>query len=60
MTNPTEAESGLARRDEGIASFEQQITLLSRLQHALHSSPALVPLIVLVLSIVVFGALLGG
>lgn len=60
MTNPTEAEAGLARRSESIASFEQQITLLSRLQHALHSNPALVPLIVLVLSIVVFGALLGG
>ncbi|MGV3575876.1 MAG: ABC transporter permease [Devosia sp.] len=60
MTNPTEAEAGLARRNESIASFEQQITLLSRLQHALHSNPALVPLIVLVLSIVVFGALLGG
>ena len=60
MTNQTEAETGLARRDESIASFDQQITLLSRLQHALHSNPALVPLIVLVLSIVVFGALLGG
>lgn len=60
MTNPTEAEAGLARHNESIASFEQQITLLSRLQHALHSNPALVPLIVLVLSIVVFGALLGG
>ena len=60
MTNPTEAEAGLARRNESIASFEQQITMLSRLQHALHSNPALVPLIVLVLSIVVFGALLGG
>lgn len=60
MTNQTEAETGLVRRAETVASFEQQITLLSRLQHALHSNPALVPLIVLVLSVAVFGALLGG
>ena len=60
MTNQTEAEAGLVRRTEAVASFEQPVTLLSRLQHALHSNPALVPLIVLVLSIAVFGALLGG
>lgn len=60
MTHQTEADAGLARRTETVASFEQQVTLLSRLQHALHSNPALVPLIVLVLSIIVFGALLGG
>src|SRR5690606_4957466 len=59
MSNQTEAEAGLANRAESVASFEHQITLLSRIQHALHSNPALVPLIVLILSVVVFGALLG-
>ena len=59
MSNQSEAEQGLAARAESIASFDRQSTLLSRIQHALHSNPALVPLIVLVLSIAVFGALLG-
>ncbi len=59
MSNHTEAETGPAARAEAIASFEHQYTLLSRIQHALHSNPALVPLIVLVVSILVFGALLG-
>ncbi len=45
---------------ETVAVFDHQPRgLLSRLQHALHSTPALVPLIVLVLSIAVFGTLLG-
>ena len=52
MSNQTEAETGLAR-SEAVASFEHQHTFLSRIQHALHSNPALVPLIVLVLSIIV-------
>ncbi len=60
MTNTNEADAGLVRGPETVASFTHEVTLLSRLQHALHSNPALVPLIVLVLSIVVFGALLGG
>jgi fructose transport system permease protein len=43
-----------------VASFERHDrSVLERVQHVLHSNPALVPLIVLVLSIVVFGALLG-
>ena len=43
-----------------VASFERHDRpLIERLQHVLHSHPALVPLIVLVLSIAVFGALLG-
>lgn len=44
---------------EAVASFERDDGILSRIQHALHSNPALVPLIVLVVSIAVFGALLG-
>ncbi|MFC3705044.1 ABC transporter permease [Devosia honganensis] len=59
MSNQTEAEAGLVARTEPIASFDQQLTLVSRIQHALHSNPALVPLIVLLLSVAVFGALLG-
>lgn len=59
MSNQSEAEAGLVRRPEAVASFDHEITLLGRVQHALHSNPALVPLIVLLLSIVVFGALLG-
>lgn len=43
-----------------VASFERHDkSVLERVQHVLHSNPALVPLIVLVLSIAVFGALLG-
>jgi fructose transport system permease protein len=43
-----------------VASFERHDKpVLERVQHVLHSNPALVPLIVLVLSIAVFGALLG-
>ncbi len=59
MSNQTEADGGLVARADAVASFEHQHTILSRIQHALHSNPALVPLIVLVLSIAVFGALLG-
>jgi fructose transport system permease protein len=43
-----------------VASFERDHkSMLERLQHVLHSNPALVPLIVLVLSTLVFGAILG-
>jgi len=59
MSNQTGAEAGLSARTDAVASFEHQTTILSRIQHALHSNPALVPLIVLVLSVIVFGALLG-
>jgi fructose transport system permease protein len=44
-----------------VASFERHDRpLLERLQHVLHSHPALVPLIVLVLSIALFAVLVGG
>ncbi|HRO11436.1 ABC transporter permease [Amaricoccus sp.] len=42
-----------------VASFEHDKTFIERLQHMLHSNPALVPLIVLVLSILAFSAILG-
>ena len=59
MSNHTETEPVIASEREAIASFTHQFTLLSRVQHALHSNPALVPLIVLLASLLVFGALLG-
>jgi fructose transport system permease protein len=43
-----------------VASFERHDkSLLERIQHVLHSNPALVPLIVLILSVAIFGAVLG-
>jgi fructose transport system permease protein len=59
MSNPSGAESGLAPGNETVASFAYEHTFMSRVQHALHSNPALVPLIVLLASVLVFGALLG-
>ena len=48
------------RREENIAEFEQrQHGVLGRFHHLLHTTPALVPLIVLVVSIIVFGLLIG-
>ena len=43
-----------------VASFEREKkTFMEQVQHALHGNPALVPLIVLILSLAIFGALLG-
>ncbi len=53
-------ETVVAGSGTGVASFDSnQHTLLDRIQHTLHSNPALVPLIVLVASIAAFGLLLG-
>ncbi|ABR58963.1 ABC transporter permease [Sinorhizobium medicae] len=44
-----------------VASFDSHHkTPLQHLQHFLHSNPAAVPLIVLILSVIIFGVLLGG
>lgn len=59
MSGETKVEAAGSARSESVASFDHPVDLVSRLQHALHSSPSLVPLIVLVLSITIFGALLG-
>ena len=60
MSSEPDLDAAHAARTETVATFDHQPTgPLSRLQHALHSSPSLVPLIVLVLSIIIFGALLG-
>lgn len=56
----SEAEAGLSALPEQVASFKNPVSPLSRVQHLLHANPSLVPLIVLLVSIGVFGALLGG
>ena len=48
------------KRAESVAEFKShKAGPLQRVQHALHVTPALVPLIVLVVSIIIFGLLLG-
>jgi len=42
-----------------VAEFEGRKGFLARLQHALHVNPALVPLFVLLVSVVLFSLLLG-
>jgi len=49
----TKAEEGFARFDD------DRKGLLGRFQHTLHVNPALVPLIILVMAIAIFGMLLG-
>ena len=61
MAGAQEFERVLDGSDKTIASFEHQHTsLIKRAQHFLHSTPAAVPLIVLVLAIVIFGLAIGG
>ncbi len=56
-----EFEKVLVNSSTEVASFDtHDKTPLQKLQHFLHSSPAAVPLIVLVLSLAGFGAILGG
>ncbi|MGX9855854.1 ABC transporter permease [Limimaricola variabilis] len=61
MTDTDHYEASVReKRAETVAEFhEHRSSPLSRLQHALHVTPALVPLIVLLASIVIFGLLLG-
>jgi fructose transport system permease protein len=57
---PQEFEKVLKDSATEVASFERhEKSLLERIQHLLHSNPALVPLIVLALSVAVFGVFLG-
>jgi fructose transport system permease protein len=60
-TQPSqEFEKVLSGSATDVARFDRhERSPLERIQHLLHSNPALVPLIVLVLSIAVFGAILG-
>jgi hypothetical protein len=47
------------RREETVAEFHERLTPLRRFQHALHSAPSLVPLIVLLGSVLLFAGLVG-
>lgn len=55
-----EFEKALAEGPAQVASFEHERSPTERFRHFLHSSPAAVPLIVLVVSLIAFGAILGG
>ncbi len=60
-SGPQEFEKALAASDDNVASFDTHSrSALESIQHLLHKSPAMVPLIVLVLSILIFGVILGG
>ncbi|WP_299879532.1 ABC transporter permease [uncultured Cocleimonas sp.] len=52
-------ESVLSDSATDIASFSQKKTLLDKIQSLLHANPALVPLIVLLMSLLIFGLILG-
>lgn len=61
MSQAQEFEKALSGSESSVASFEESgMSLLKRVQHFLHSNPAAVPLIVLLLAIVVFGLTIGG
>ncbi len=57
---PQEFEKVLSGSDTSVASFDTHAkSPIERLQHFLHSNPAAVPLIVLVLSVAGFGIIVG-
>jgi fructose transport system permease protein len=58
MASIQEFEKVLDKSDTAVAAFEDK-SLLRRIQHFLHSTPAAVPAIVLILSIIIFGVLKG-
>ncbi|WP_428395021.1 ABC transporter permease [Lichenicoccus sp.] len=53
------AAPGASRGSETVAEFVHHRTPLERLQHVLHETPALAPLLVLVVSLIGFGILVG-
>jgi fructose transport system permease protein len=59
-TSRSPDESSAAGTSDTVATFEDDRTgFIKKLQHTLHLNPSLVPLVVLLLSIAVFGLLLG-
>ena len=61
MTQAQEFEKALSSSDTSVAAFEDHgVSFVKRVQHFLHSTPAAVPLIVLVLAIIIFGIAIGG
>lgn len=59
MSTQDNYEAPVDAADTAVAEFEQRKGLLPKLQHALHVTPSLVPLVVLVSAIIIFGMLLG-
>jgi fructose transport system permease protein len=59
MASAQEFEKVLDQSDTKVVAFEMERTPLEKFQHALHSNQAAVPLIVLVMSIIIFGILAG-
>ena len=58
---PQEFERSLAASDASVASFDTHTrSPIEKVQHFLHKNPAAVPLIVLVISIIGFGLVVGG
>ena len=58
---PQEFEKVLTGSDTSVAKFEaQERSSIEKVQHFLHSSPAAVPLIVLIASLLVFAFVIGG
>ena len=55
MSQPQEFEKVLEQSATSVAQFHERRSPLQRLQHFLHSNPAMVPLIVLVALIIFFG-----
>ena len=60
MAQAQEFEKVLSGSDTSVAAFDEHKSAVKRAQHFLHSTPAAVPLIVLVLSIIIFGIAIGG
>ena len=60
MAKAQEFETVLEQSDMSVASFDDHKSFLNRVQHTLHSNQAAVPLIVLILSVAIFGVLVGG
>ena len=60
MASTQDFEDAADNSSTGFAEFTQENRgLIGKLQHALHTTPALVPLIVLIFAIALFGILLG-
>lgn len=60
VRGPQNFESSLNTASDKVADFESGRSFVQRLQHLLHQTPSIVPLIVLVAAIIGFGLLLGG
>jgi len=59
MRGPQSFEKALAESPRDVAEFATRKTAVQKFQHLLHQTPAMVPLIVLLAAVVVFGLLLG-